>query len=74
MNDHDVVCLAVKIYPEDFKSGVFFDDPTYVNQFFDPSRTMDDIKAAFDLVNTSEILQEVERRNISFFEVVKLRL
>ena len=72
--DHDVVCLAVKNYPEEFKSGVFFDDPAYVYQYFDPSRTMDDIKAAFDLVNTSEILQEVERQNISFFEGVKLRL
>ena len=72
--DHDVVHLAVKTYPEEFKSGVFFDDPAYVYQYFDPSRDMHDIKAAFDLVNTTEILQEVERQNISFFEGVKQHL
>ena len=72
--DHDVVTLAVKNYPEEFKSGVFFDDPAYVHQYFDPSRKMDDIKAAFDIVNTTEILQEVERQNVGFFEGAKLHL
>ena len=72
--DHDVVTLAVKNYPEEFKSGVFFDDPAYVHQYFDPSRKMDDIKAAFDMVNTTEILQEVERQNVGFFEGAKLHL
>ena len=72
--DHDVVTLAVKNYPEEFKSGVFFDDAAYVHQYFDPSKKMDDIKAAFDMVNTTEILQEVERQNVGFFEGAKLHL